>query len=187
MAGEVRAPDRVLVVEANGAERDGHLQRPPVRIEVRLGKPVRVPVPVEDGAFTGRLNIQLSADWIDDEEVAVPATVEGIQPDLDAVVLPDRHVTLGQGGPDPVHPGIPAGDAEVEVPAVVHDPHLRLLRCGNPFLKFALPEIVNELGFPPAGFVEKAVHHNRFFGPIGVNALVLLFGNCNRPSCGGQE
>ena len=150
------------VGEADGGERDRHLEHPALGVHGGLGGEDAVPVPVGAvEAFVREERVVLGAERADLEDVAVPAVEIGVEGDDHPVVLADPAAAVEDRPVDPVGFGIEEREPEVERVVVVGDPHLGPLAGGRAVHRVALPEAGDRADLGPERFVEHAVHAGR--------------------------
>src|SRR5439155_18923889 len=87
-AAEVNAPDPIgAALEPQRLERNPHLNRPSVAAAFRCDGPDRVPAWIHLPPFIRDLRVELRADGVGHEDEAVAAIGEGVEDQLEAVLL----------------------------------------------------------------------------------------------------
>ena len=168
-AGERDPHDRFLHVgEADGGERNLHLEHPAVLVHGGLGGEDAVPVPVRAiQAFVREEGVVLGAEGADLEDVAVAAVEVGVEADDDPVVLVDAAAAVQDGPADPVGLRIEEREPEIEGVVVVRDPHLGPLAGRGAVHRVALLEAGDRRYVRPERFVQHSVHLRGCLDPHG--------------------
>jgi hypothetical protein len=136
------------------------------------------PSPVE------HLLLQLGAERRRQEHVAVARVVEGVDDDLEVVLVEEAvRIAAHLGGDDRF--GSIGVDADVDVLVVVEDTDFGAIARRLSFVRFLLRERVDGSGGLPDGFVEDPVDLRRVGRLAGVDRRA--FAACLREGCGGDR
>ena len=181
---EVDAPDLLLGPgKAERHHRDGDFGHPAVVGATRDDVPHAVPVDVDvvavapaPAAFAllGHLLLQLRAERAGDEHVARAAVVEGVENDLEVVLVEQpQGIAPHLGGDDAVRFRVVGLHADVEGLGVVEQPHHGLLGSRFALGGLLLDEIVDDRGLQPDLLVEAPVDLRAGLDADRGNAVVL--------------
>ena len=186
----VHAPDLlVLLAEAELVERDAELGRPALLVVRHLAVPDRVPGGVPLGLAVAQDEVDLAAAGGEVELEAGALVVVAVEADADHVDRVLLEVVAAAGVAVHLRRVVEGADRDVDVPVVVQDLDLGLLRGVGALDRHVLAVVARPLALLPRLVVEAAVDHRRlpFEPPRVVDARRVLAAEETRPRQGGVQ
>ncbi len=184
-AGEVETPSVAFGVEIQGVVGNCDLDAPAPRVDGGFGKPKCLPVAIERIAL--HQHIVPGASRIDLEGIPIPMIIEGIEPDHDAIVVPEQVVAQHQVCHDRLGVGVMATDAEVNEFSVGQDPNVRSLGRLGTGNRGDLKKGIDQRRLGPDRVVQLAVDLRGRLGPGNAHTGTNLFRLDNRGKGRGED